>query len=760
MSTSFPQDDPQSAEESSSEAKRAPLGWLRHATRRSWNALRRQPAQFRARWRRLSRSERLELAGYALLVATALGMRLWDLGGRTLHYDEILHAWYSWVFSEGGTYHHTPLMHGPFLFHAAAGSYFLFGSSDAVARLLPAMFGVALVGMPFFLRQELGRAGALVTAVLLMVSPSMLYFSRFIRNDIYMAVWVLGLVIIMWRYIHRPRLKLLFAWAVLWAFAFSTKETAYITAAIVGLALLAMALPELLRWVRGRLSLSRLSPPGVLLLLLVTLTLPLWAPLLGLVQDYVGVILVNPDPNNEAASATRAAVDTGAPAVSVRYVAAFAVMALAALSVTVGLLWDRRRWPFLAAAFLIVWVTLFTSLFQNQNGFFTGLWGSLGYWIAQHPVERADQPWFFYIILAGNYEFLVAIPGLIGAPLLLWRGGQFDRFLVFWAAATFVAYSFAGEKMPWLLMGITLPLALLSGRSIGLLLTAVTWRTVRTVRAMLVLLSGAATLALLGVAGLQVVESSAFSDELEFWASLGGALAATGFIAILTTGDRLSNLPNRVLDTLKEGFDRWHAVRTSVILTAVGAVGLMLAMTVFVAGRASYSYAGFERPTEMLVYAQTGQETTWTAQQIDRIARESGKGKEGLRLLVGQSDAFGWQWKWYARDYTHVTERFLNDDPLMEPPEADVVLISRTVAEKNKAALEGFTEVGELHHLWWFPNSVYNRLSPDRVMDGLTTRESWRSALDYFFSRRLGTDMYQANGLMYVANEYAGLVAP
>ena len=760
MSTSFPQDTPQPVEAPSTETKPAPLGWLLNSTRRAWNVSRRQPERLRAWWRGLSRSDQLELAAYALLVATALGMRLWDLGGRTLHYDEILHAWYSWLWSEGGTYHHTPLMHGPFLFHAAAGSYFLFGSSDAVARLAPALFGAALVGMPFFLRQELGRSGALVAGVLLMASPSMLYFSRFIRNDVYMAVWVLGLVIVMWRYIHRPRLKLLFAWAVLWAFAFSTKEMAYITAVIVGLALMAMALPEFLRWVGGRVSLSRLSAPGVLLLLLGTLTLPLWAPLLGLLQDYVGVILVNPDPNNEAASATRAAVDTGAPAAGVRYIAAFVVVALAALSVTVGLLWDRRRWPLLAAAFLIVWVTLFTSLFQNQNGFFTGLWGSLGYWIAQQPVERADQPWYFYIILAGNYEFLAVLPGLIGAPLLFWRGSQFDRFLVFWAAATFVAYSFAGEKMPWLLVGITLPFALLSGRSIGLLLAAVPWRTVRKLRAMLVLLGGAATLGLVGIAGLQVVGSSEFSNKLEFWGSVSGAVAVAGFIVILTTGDRLSSLPHRVLDTLKEGFDRWHAGRISIALTSLGAVGLMLAMTVFVSGRASYSYAGFERPAEMLVYAQTGQETTWTAQQIDRLARESGKGKDGLRLFVGQSDAFGWQWKWYARDYAHVTERFINEDPLTEPPEADVVLISRTVEEKNKAALEGFTKVGELHHLWWFPNSVYDRLSPDGVVDGLTTRESWRGALDYFFSRRLGTNMYQANGVVYVADEYAGLVEP
>ena len=105
-----------------------------------------------------------EVWAFLGLIVVALGMRTWDLGGRTLHYDEILHAWYSWRFAEGFGYSHTPLTHGPFLFHGAAASFAVLGSSDVAARLLPALFGTALVGLPYFLRRELGRYGALATA--------------------------------------------------------------------------------------------------------------------------------------------------------------------------------------------------------------------------------------------------------------------------------------------------------------------------------------------------------------------------------------------------------------------------------------------------------------------------------------------------------------------------------------------------------------------------------------------------------------------
>ena len=63
------------------------------------------------------------------------------------------------------------------------------------------------MALPFFFRARLGRIGALLTSAMLAFSPTLLYFSRFARNDVIMAVWALGLVISMWRYLDegKPR---------------------------------------------------------------------------------------------------------------------------------------------------------------------------------------------------------------------------------------------------------------------------------------------------------------------------------------------------------------------------------------------------------------------------------------------------------------------------------------------------------------------------------------------------------------------------
>ena len=48
---------------------------------------------------------------------------------------------------------------------------------------------------PYFLRRELGRTGAVVASVLFAISPAFLYFSRFDREDIYLAGWTTLLVV-------------------------------------------------------------------------------------------------------------------------------------------------------------------------------------------------------------------------------------------------------------------------------------------------------------------------------------------------------------------------------------------------------------------------------------------------------------------------------------------------------------------------------------------------------------------------------------
>src|SRR6185295_11124124 len=142
-----------------------------------------------------------ELIAYGVLVAVALALRFYQLGDRPFHHDESQDAYFSWIFFKNGDYAYNPLLHGPLRFYMTAGIYALFGASDFTVRLAPALMGTLMVPMPYLLRRQLGRGAAFTAAVLLAVGPSYLYFSRFAREDIYIACVTLALLVVVFRFL-------------------------------------------------------------------------------------------------------------------------------------------------------------------------------------------------------------------------------------------------------------------------------------------------------------------------------------------------------------------------------------------------------------------------------------------------------------------------------------------------------------------------------------------------------------------------------
>ena len=239
-------------------------------------------------------------AGFLALMLGALVLRLIDLDGRTMHYDEAIHVHYAWKLANGQGFLHSPWMHGPFQVELTALIFKLFGDTDVTARLAYILFGTALVGLPYFLRDYLGRAGALLAGVMLTLSPSLLYFSRFGRNDIIMVFWATALMVLMWRYVNEGRNRYLYLASAVLALMFATKETAYLVVAIFGGLMFLLALTDLVPWALGRVRLSQLGGAAGFLLLLVTLTLPQWSAVSSILLDPFGLTLTSAQADSTA----------------------------------------------------------------------------------------------------------------------------------------------------------------------------------------------------------------------------------------------------------------------------------------------------------------------------------------------------------------------------------------------------------------------------------------------------------------------------
>lgn len=139
-------------------------------------------------------------------------------------------------------FHYNPLIHGPFQFHAIALVYQVSqwlgapdnGVNTTTVRLAAALLGSILVGLPYFLRDYMGKMCSWLACLLLAISPSMVYFSRFAREDIYMACFTLLLVVSVARYIRERRLRWLLLAAAGFALSYATSEATFLTIAVFG----------------------------------------------------------------------------------------------------------------------------------------------------------------------------------------------------------------------------------------------------------------------------------------------------------------------------------------------------------------------------------------------------------------------------------------------------------------------------------------------------------------------------------------------
>jgi uncharacterized protein (TIGR03663 family) len=193
---------------------------------------------------------------WLLLVVFSLTLHLWDLGGRSYHHDEAIHAHGAHVLLKNGSYQYDPTYHGPLLYYLTAVTFVVAGESDFTARLPIALAGVALIAVAWSARRPLGPRAAWWTGLLVTISPICLYYGRFLRMDVLEALVASAAFVAAWRAVRGSSRA--WVWVGVWTgLAFATKENAFVTAALVGGVLglmlayrgLHRMIPATLRWI-------------------------------------------------------------------------------------------------------------------------------------------------------------------------------------------------------------------------------------------------------------------------------------------------------------------------------------------------------------------------------------------------------------------------------------------------------------------------------------------------------------------------------
>ncbi|WP_251330960.1 flippase activity-associated protein Agl23 [Haloplanus pelagicus] len=139
------------------------------------------------------RIDRVALAVVTLSVA-ALVARFVGLDARSFHWAEARVGYWSLRFLDTGAFKYRPVAGGPFLYVVDRTVFALVGATDATARAVVALIGGLAPLVALLFRPRLDDAETVALAGLLAASPVLLYYGRFLRGDVPLAVFSLVVV--------------------------------------------------------------------------------------------------------------------------------------------------------------------------------------------------------------------------------------------------------------------------------------------------------------------------------------------------------------------------------------------------------------------------------------------------------------------------------------------------------------------------------------------------------------------------------------
>jgi predicted membrane-bound mannosyltransferase/streptogramin lyase len=760
-----------------------------------------------------------------LIIIFAILTRLIGLGDRVMSHDEVNHVVPAFDLYSGLGYRHDPITHGPLQFHLMGLSYYLFGDNDFSSRLPHALFSIATIAfVSIFFRRYLGKFGSIGAGILFAISPFMLFYGRYARNDAICVFLGITAFYAFLRYFETRQNKYFYYFTISLALNFTAKETAYIFAAqfllfllilfirdivlgktpenknkqkliltnillIVGicvsvltsiyffrraysgprpsdlsaivnaqssfnlnqvlsvtLPLLKFSLPGILPLIVGiglffilrkylNWSLFRPSRAFNFLILIGTLVLPLLAPFL--------VRFSGMDPS--------AYSDPYVVLTNYVFISYFFL-----LSFLVGSFWDQTHWWKLALVFYGIYAVLYTTFFTNSMGLMTGMVGSLGHWLSQQSVQRGGQPSYYYaFFLIPIYDFLSAFGTLLAFYIGIkhrsfWKSRSAEKAIMqqknekqplvntsslfsvenrlviqdqdsipspavftFFVITSLIAYTIAGEKMPWLSLHIVFPMLLTTSWALDHV--------------------------------FQNFNSFFKKQEILFHAGLIALLINTTLIIFQLIGNKapfqgktqlaLQNTNHFLLLLIIEagilffliryrGKDKFKKTKYSLVL------GLFLLMALLTT-RSSFraAFVNYDNPKEFLVYAHASAGPKQILEQVEEISQRI---TTGLDIKVAYDNHGLYPFWWYLRDYPNKIVYLENPTRSLE--EAPLIIAGQDKYAKLEAIVKNNYYAYEYMRLWW-PMQDYWNLNWDRLSNALFNPEMRQALLNIWLER-------------------------
>ena len=236
-------------------------------------------------------------------------------------------------------------------------------------------------------------------------------------------------------------------------------------------------------------------------------------------------------------------------------------------------------------------------------------------------------------------------PAVVRAPL-------FPLFVAFWFIGALVAFSWAGEKMPWLLTHIALPGNLLAAWGLGYLIDSIGWRTLPDRRA--VLIPGALVLVLIAI-GVALTRWAAGGEG-----QTGQVNILQGIVPLLIAGLLIFGILTIAQQT---------GTRITLSICTLTIFGLLCAYSIRSSWLLVYDHP--DTPVEMLIYVQSPPDVPKIVKDLRDLAINQTRNKRNpadptgghtMPIIMDAGDDTGegslaWPYQWYLRDFQRIENR-------------------------------------------------------------------------------------------------------
>ncbi len=777
-----------------------------------------------------------------IIIILAIVSRFYDLGARVMSHDEVNHVVPSWDLATGKGYTQDPITHGPLQFHLIALTYFMFGDSDFTSRIPAALASVAAIVLILLLfKRYLGKYGHLIGGFLFLISPYLLFYGRYTRNEGLIELIAVLMIYATLRYLDRGDTFSLLLLTISHALNFAAKETAYIYIAILLLFLAFQFLTEVIRE-RWRTAQSR-----QLFVILMVITMGLLFA--GIILGYMNA---KQNPTNElgevisqsasnigllASLSVLVAILIGIFTIfmlvkgigldAIRHLRTFdllilngtivlpllaafpiniigsllgqnwkptdyttegmirigvALLILGAIAIAIGVWWNRKTWFKNMAVFWAIFIVFYTTFFTNGRGFFTGIVGSLGYWLEQQAVNRGTQPLYYYALLQMPFYEYLAIFGFfiaiifglvhlrksslaVSVPLSTLRKAEpntpefqesnelevaenlyieeiipeddqneitqehdYDEqtfeeslestpdhyrvpvlfLLGFFSLMNLLAYSLAGEKMPWLTVHIALPFALTAAWGFDKLIGQIPWEKFKEGKSWIsLLLLPVLITSFLGFLGAVMGSTPPFQGNSLEQLQVTSTFLLSIIVLIFSTYGFIHYLRHF----------SWMDISRVLVLAFSVLLSFLTIRTAYMA-----AFINYDNGKEFLVYAHADRGPKDILAQVEEISKRT-VGEKKINVAYDNDSLYPY-W-WYFRDYPN--KQWYTDKPTRDLLNSPIILASdQNYSKIDSLVKDDYVKYDYIRLVW--PTQDYYFLTWERIKYAITDA-NMRSAL-------------------------------